>query len=106
MTSHRDRILHFLRLHPGEWVAGEMLTSPEVGGSEATRRIRELRAEGHDIAMRARFGGRSEYRLTEQLQTSAWRTHKCSGCGFVGEEPVFTHFFNDLLCPKCNAKVM
>lgn len=106
MTSHRDRILHFLRLHPGEWVAGEMLDSPEVGGPEATRRIRELRAEGHDIAMRARFGGRAEYRLTEQLKASSYWSARCPGCGFTGEEPVFTHFFNEWLCPKCGARVM
>lgn len=106
MTSHRDRILHFLRLHPGEWVAGDVLASPEVGGSEATRRIRELRAAGHDIAMRARFSGRSEYRLTEKRQTSSYQSARCPNCGFVGEEPVFTHFFNDWLCPKCHTKVM
>lgn len=38
---------------PDGWVDGYALCSPGLGGSEALRRLRELRADGHDIEMRA-----------------------------------------------------
>lgn len=34
------------------WVDGYLLCSPGIGGTEALRRVRELRALGHDIEMR------------------------------------------------------
>lgn len=106
MTSHRDHIVHYFRLRPGEWVPGEILASPEIGGAEFTRRIRELRADGYNIAMRARFGGRAEYRLIEDMTRSAtYQTHHCPACGFTAEEPVFTHAFHLVLCPKCGGEV-
>jgi len=38
--------------HDEGWVNGHELTRPDVGGSEGLRRLRELKADGHDIEMR------------------------------------------------------
>jgi len=51
---------------PDGWVLGYTLCHPAIGGSEGLRRLRELRADGHDIEMRAHpVYGRSsnQYRL-------------------------------------------
>jgi hypothetical protein len=46
------------------WHRGSELTAPDVGGSEGLRRLRELRAEGHDIEKRrAQDSDEYEYRL-------------------------------------------
>jgi hypothetical protein len=45
------KVLAYLTEHPG-WVNGEVLNTPEVGGSEGTRRLRELRELGYDIQLR------------------------------------------------------
>lgn len=39
-------------LHDGQWHATCEICAPHVGGSEGTRRLRELRAEGHRIVKR------------------------------------------------------
>jgi hypothetical protein len=43
--SRKQRVLDYLRDRQGQWVDGTELISPEVGGSEGLRRVRELRAE-------------------------------------------------------------
>lgn len=40
------------RLRQGGWVDGPDLANEEVGGSEGLKRLRELKADGHDIRMR------------------------------------------------------
>jgi hypothetical protein len=37
----------------GGWVDGWLLTHPAIGGSEGLRRLRELRAQGERVEMRA-----------------------------------------------------
>lgn len=55
-------MLTFLKAHSAEWVANTMLASPEIGGLEAMRRLRELRKMGHTIEKRHLTGGIWEYR--------------------------------------------
>lgn len=68
--TRKQRVLNALRLADAfgqPWVAGHVIASPTVGGSEGLRRLRELRADGHRIEMRTR--GRTatrEYRLLEE----------------------------------------
>lgn len=38
------------------WVRAHHLVHPSVGGTEGLRRLRELRADGHNIEMRRRPG--------------------------------------------------
>lgn len=47
--SRKEQVLERLRRAGGAWVDGSELATPEVGGSEGLRRLRELRAEGHAI---------------------------------------------------------
>lgn len=70
MKEHDSRIvrrgcvLTYLTYRKGEWVPGPVLASPEVGGSEGLRRLRELRAQGHPIEKRRVKGKIAwEYRL-------------------------------------------
>lgn len=52
---------------PDGWVDGWALCHPAIGGSEGLRRVRELRALGHEIEMRPHpVHGRTtrQYRLT------------------------------------------
>lgn len=50
--SRKDKVLTRLRDANGQWLSGPDLANPEVGGSEGLKRLRELRAEGHDIQKR------------------------------------------------------
>lgn len=50
--TRRERVLRYLQQHPGVWINAPMLASPDVGGSEGLRRIRELRQDGVPIEMR------------------------------------------------------
>ena len=46
------------------WVSGAWLCHPSIGGSEGLRRVRELRADGHEIEVRTIEGRATrEYRL-------------------------------------------
>lgn len=50
------------------WVDGYLLCHPAIGGSEGLRRVRELRAKGHDIELRPHpVHGRTsrQYRIVE-----------------------------------------
>ena len=47
--SRKEQVLERLRRAGGAWVDGSELATPEVGGSEGLRRLRELRADGHPI---------------------------------------------------------
>lgn len=45
--AHESRLLRYLRQHPGQWFLPRDLEP--VGGREVTRRLRQLRADGHPI---------------------------------------------------------
>lgn len=48
--SRKAQVLQ--RLRQGDWVDGPDLANEEIGGSEGLKRLRELKADGHDIRMR------------------------------------------------------
>lgn len=50
--SRKSLVLEALRSADGEWVDGTSLETPEVGGSQGTRRLRELRSDGWAIEAR------------------------------------------------------
>lgn len=53
-TGTRKRaVLGYLQDRRGSWVDGYELATPEVGGGEGLRRLRELRAEGWNIEERS-----------------------------------------------------
>ena len=60
-------VLSVLRQARGGWVPGHVLCTPEVGGSEGLRRLRELRDQGWPIDSREPPSGEGtdEYRLIE-----------------------------------------
>lgn len=63
-NSARGRVLALLRANANAWVRGSRIASPEVGGSEGLRRVRELRAKGWYIEQRRRGDSTErEYRL-------------------------------------------
>lgn len=61
-TTARERVYNLLRSR--RWTAGYDITSPQVGGSEGLRRLRELRSQGWEIkSRRMEHGNSHEYRL-------------------------------------------
>lgn len=61
-ATARERVYNVLRSR--RWTPGFDITSPDVGGSEGLRRLRELRAQGYDIKTRKIEGSNAfEYRL-------------------------------------------
>lgn len=60
-TSKR-RLAVLRLLADGHWHTTAEISSAEVGGSEGTRRLRELRREGYEIQKR-RHSDQYEYRL-------------------------------------------
>lgn len=64
--TRRDSVLRLLK--DGAWHKTMELNAPDIGGSEGTRRLRELRALGHAIEKRKakdpEDGTQWEYRLT------------------------------------------
>jgi hypothetical protein len=62
--SRKDRVFSYLKKNR-RYVAGFEIASPEVGGTEGLRRLRELRAEGNNIISRRNpTTGNFEYKLT------------------------------------------
>lgn len=49
--TRKERVLSYLKSNR-KYVPGYELTTPEVGGTEGLRRVRELRADGVDIVSR------------------------------------------------------
>lgn len=66
LKTRRARVLDCLERGKDQWIPGEVLRSPAVGGSEALRRVRELTAAGHPIARKPTGGKRTSwlYKLT------------------------------------------
>lgn len=66
--TRKELVLDRLRAANGEWVSTAELSSKEVGGSEGIRRLRELRADGHNIERRPspdKATSQWQYRLVE-----------------------------------------
>jgi len=65
--TRRGRVLAVLQAADGGWVDGPELASPEVGGSEGLRRLRELRSAGWNIESRRHPDGwhRWQYRIVD-----------------------------------------
>lgn len=67
--SHRPKravaVCNYLLENFNLWVPGYELTTPEVGGSEGLKRLRELRQKGFKIDGRRMDGADAwEYRMT------------------------------------------
>jgi len=64
--SHKQLVYEMLERNANDWVDGMELLRPDVGGSEGARRLRELRADGHNIQRRLhpdQSHGMWQYRL-------------------------------------------
>ena len=62
--TRQQLVLAYLQARPGQWVDGFALASPEVGGSEGLKRLRELRAAGWPIEKRPKPHSEAwQYRL-------------------------------------------
>jgi hypothetical protein len=63
--SKREKVLALLQRNGRAWTLGSELTTPDVGGSEGMRRLRELRQMGWDYESQPLPGGRTswKYRL-------------------------------------------
>lgn len=61
--TRKERVLRLLS--DGKWHSTLEITSPDIGGPEGARRLRELREAGYKIDMRkaSGFAGIREYRL-------------------------------------------
>ncbi len=61
--TRKQKVYDYLKKRR-KYVPGHELTTPEVGGTEGLRRVRELRAEGTSISVRrSATTGQWEYRL-------------------------------------------
>lgn len=71
LKTRRARVLDCLERGRDQWIPGEVLRSPAVGGSEALRRVRELTAAGHPIARKPIGGKRTSwmYKLVTNAPT-------------------------------------
>ena len=54
LETRRNNVLNLLG--DGKWHLTAEINSPEVGGTEGTRRLRELRQMGHEIMKRKHAG--------------------------------------------------
>lgn len=62
--DRRIRVAELFVDRQGRWVSGVEIATPEIGGSEGLRRVRELRSEGWPIEKRSKRGSEAyEYRL-------------------------------------------
>lgn len=61
----KANVLAYLQDHRGQWVDGNELETPVTGGDQGLKRLRELRADGHNIENRPHPRGRGtwQYRL-------------------------------------------
>lgn len=72
MSTAKERVLALMK--DREWYPGHVIASPEVGGSEGLRRLRELRADGYDIERRRTPNGTTnDYRLIDRAASPTWR---------------------------------
>lgn len=63
--TRAESVGEYLAVRLGRWVPGYNLTTPEVGGSEGLKRLRELRAAGFTIEKRRMANSHAyEYRMT------------------------------------------
>jgi len=60
LHSRRGRV--FMLLQDGGWHTTASICSPQFGGTEGTRRLRELRKIGYQIEKR-RYADQYEYRM-------------------------------------------
>lgn len=59
-----ERVANYMIERIEEWIPGHQLTTPQVGGSEGLRRVREMRENGINIEMRKAVHGTGyEYRM-------------------------------------------
>ena len=80
--TRKDLVLKLLMENLNTWIEGPSIASPEVGGSEGLKRVRELRDEGHHIETKKHPDKNRDiwlYRLVgEAARTGIWT---CSRCG-------------------------
>lgn len=95
-------LLTLLERHRGEWI--NHATVYEAGGHRTTARVMELRQTGYTVEQEG-VGENSRYRLVSSPPiVPAYARYSCL-CGYSGPEPMFTHFFAEILCPKCGKLV-
>jgi hypothetical protein len=81
--TRKDAVLELLMQNINVWIDGPRIASPEVGGSEGLKRLRELREEGHKIENR-RHPNKDrdvwQYRLVgkEYMIPGTWSCSRCS----------------------------
>jgi len=81
--TRKDKVLQLLRENLNMWIEGPEIASPQVGGSEGLKRLRELREEGHKIETRPHPNKQRDvwiYRLVgdEKVKPGLWL---CTRCG-------------------------
>jgi hypothetical protein len=81
--TRKDKVLQLLRENLNMWIEGPEIASPQVGGSEGLKRLRELREEGHKIETRPHPNKQRDvwiYRLVgdERVRPGVWT---CTRCG-------------------------
>lgn len=66
--TRRDKVLYYLGERMGKWVPGYELTTPEVGGSEGLRRLREARDNDNWLIEGRQMEGSDawEYRMLKE----------------------------------------
>lgn len=81
--TRKDAVLELLMQNINVWIDGPRIASPEVGGSEGLKRLRELRDEGHKIENR-RHPDKNRDVWQYRLVGNGYKipgTWSCSRCG-------------------------
>jgi hypothetical protein len=94
-ATRRYEVLERLRANRDRWIETPELSSGGVGGSEGTRRLRELRGMGYVIEARANPDPRKtawQYRLTfeptDVVIESGWTCVRCGRPPVTDPEPM------------------
>lgn len=108
-STRKDTVLRHLEKFANTWVNGSDLTKPTLGGSEGTRRVRELRAEGHAIEKRVHPEGLRlgyQYRLVLAKRPAVREIWTCETCGTQADSrpQVIMSGLGVAKCPVCRSR--
>ncbi len=113
--TRKEAVLELLVQNINVWIEGPRIASPEVGGSEGLKRLRELREDGHKIETKRHPDPKRDvwlYRLVgnEFRLPGTW---SCSRCGDrekeMPEEKLRTSLSEKMVffgCLKCRKETI
>jgi len=108
--SRKEAVLKLLTENLNAWIEGPEIASPEIGGSEGLKRLRELRDEGHNIEAKRHPDKNRDiwlYRLSSEPKkfVEVWECSVCSErAGEMPKEVIAGSLASNFVqygCAKC-----